>query len=222
MVMVTVMVTAMATETVPEMVTVMVMDREMDPETEPETALETDPETDRVTGLVMGQVVGLVVRVIWDLLWSGILVVYSVWSMLLPSPTSTLLFTMDLLPPVIFKDTVASAATSIRSHQAQVPLLTKLIVLVPSGNNACSASRKKTTEFAEPITICEEIDAPTKWILANVKPVSATVSLLKLWKLPLSTLRLPMVRQNNIALDPSQVVTEDLEIQSAVHHLKVF
>merc|ERR1712157_98235 len=120
---------------------VTVMDPEMDP--------ETDPETDRVMGLVMGQVVGPIVRVIWDLLWSGILVVYSVWSMLLPSPTSTLLFTMDLLRPVIFKDMVASAATSIPSHQARAPLLTKLIKLVLSGNNACSASRKKTTELAE-------------------------------------------------------------------------
>merc|ERR1719277_2034579 len=130
-------------ETVLETVMVVVMDPEMDP--------ETDPETDRVTGLVVG--------VIWDLLWSGILVVCSVWSMLLPSPTSTLLSTMDLHPPVIFKDTAASAATSIPSHQAQVPLLTRLIVLVPSGNNACSASRKKTTDFAEPITISEETNA---------------------------------------------------------------
>merc|ERR1712157_549995 len=172
-------VTAMATETVLEMVTVtvVVMEPEMDP--------ETDPETDRVTGLVMGQVVGLVVRVIWDLLWSGILVVYSVWSMLLPSPTSTLLSTMDLLRPVIFKDTAASAATSIPSHRAQAPLSTKLIKLVPSGNNVCSASRKKTTELAEPITICEETDASTKLVHANVKPVNATVSLLKLWRLPL-------------------------------------
>merc|ERR1712050_721413 len=106
MVMATATATVMATVTATVMVTVVV------------TVVVMDPETDRVMGLV----VGLVMWVIRVLFKCGTLLVMllicSVWLMPMPPPTSTLLSTMDLLPPVIFWATAVFAETLIPSSQA--------------------------------------------------------------------------------------------------------